>query len=82
MEPLFSDGSTLMVDMSEDAKRYLVDGKIYVVRYEDGVLVKRIHLTPSEVVLLSENPLHAPVRIDTPEAFEVIGRVRWYSVNA
>lgn len=82
MEPLFSNGSSLLVDMSEEARRYLIDGKIYVVRYEEGVLVKRIHLTPSEIVLLSENPLHAPVRIDNPEAFEVIGRVRWYSVNA
>ncbi|MBU3832039.1 MAG: S24 family peptidase [Candidatus Desulfovibrio faecigallinarum] len=82
MEPLFSNGSTIMVDMSQDAKLYLVDGKIYVVRYMDGILVKRIALTTESITLCSENPLHAPITIEDPSQFEVIGRVRWYSVNA
>ena len=82
MEPLFSNGSSLLVDMSQEAKLYLVDGKIYVVRYIESCMVKRISLTPKCIVLLSENPLHPPIPIEDPDRFEVLGRVRWYSVDA
>ncbi|MDO5537028.1 MAG: S24 family peptidase, partial [Desulfovibrionaceae bacterium] len=84
MEPLFSDGATLLVDTSDNAKHYLMDGKIYVVNLEDAVLVKRIQMSPDEIVLCSENPMHAPIRVPASEMdrFRVIGRVRWYTVNA
>lgn len=83
MEPLFSDGSTLLVDCSDSARLYPVDGKIYVVRYLDAVLVKRIRLQPGQITLCSENPLRRPIQIppEDMDRFEVVGRVRWYSVS-
>ncbi len=84
MEPLFSDGSTLLVDTSDNARLYPIDGKIYVVRYIDAILVKRIRLTPGEITLLSENPLRRPIPIPAEDLdrFTILGRVRWYSVSA
>ncbi len=84
MEPLFSDGSTLLIDTSDNARLYPIDGRIYVVRYIDSILVKRIQLTPDSIVLCSENPLRKPIPIPSEDMdrFAVLGRVRWYSVSA
>ncbi len=83
MEPLFSDGSTLLVDTSDNARLYPIDGKIYVVRYIDSIMVKRLQLSHDHVTLCSENPLHRPVIIPQADMdrFAVLGRVRWYSVS-
>lgn len=83
MEPLFSDGSTLLIDTSDNARLYPTDGKIYVVRYIDAIMVKRLQLTRDSVTLCSENPMHRPINIplEDMDRFQVLGRVRWYSVN-
>ncbi len=84
MEPLFSDGSALLVDASDNARCYPIDSKIYVVRYIDAIMVKRLRLRLGEVVLLSENPLRRPIPIPSEDMdrFSILGRVRGYSASA
>ncbi len=83
MEPMFSDGSTLLVDTADDVKYSPIDGKIYVVRYGDSVMAKRLKISADSVTLCSENPLHKPIviQLDELDDFEILGRVRWYTVN-
>lgn len=76
MEPLFSEGDTLLVDKSDVDVR---DGRIYVVTLGDELRVKRIQKTLRGLILRSENPKYADISVDGPdlETFVVHGRVRW-----
>jgi len=77
MEPLFSEGDTLLVDKSDVEVR---DGKIYVVTLGDELRVKRIHKSLNGLILRSENPRYPDIPVDGPdlETFVVHGRVRWF----
>lgn len=76
MEPLFSEGDTLLVDKSDIE---VMDGKIYVVTLGDELRVKRVQKTLRGLLLRSENPKYADVPVEGPdlENFVVHGRVRW-----
>ncbi len=76
MEPLFSEGDTLLVDKSDVD---LMDGKIYVVTLGDELRVKRIHKSVNGLILRSENPRYPDIPVEGPdlESFLVHGRVRW-----
>lgn len=77
MEPTISDNETVMVDTSEKKLR---DGRIYVIRNGDHLLVKRIQtLWNDGVQLLSDNKEYPPQEIprDNLENLEVIGKVVW-----
>jgi phage repressor protein C with HTH and peptisase S24 domain len=73
MEPTLRDGDEILVDRTPSPLR---DG-IHVVRLEDNLLVKRIDTgRPGVVVLLSDNPVYAPLEC-RPGDVQVIGRVVW-----
>jgi phage repressor protein C with HTH and peptisase S24 domain len=76
MEPTIGDGDLVMVD-TED--RDLSGGGIFAVVWQGDTLVKRVEKLGDAVVLSSEKPGYAPVRISGDELadFRVIGRVRW-----
>lgn len=76
MEPLFSEGDTLLVDKSDIE---VMDGKIYVVTLGDELRVKRVHKSLSGLILRSENPKYPDIPVTGPdlENFVVHGRVRW-----
>ena len=76
MEPLFSEGDTLLVDKSDVE---VMDGKIYVVTLGDELRVKRVHKSLSGLILRSENPKYPDIPVTGPdlENFVVHGRVRW-----
>lgn len=76
MEPLFSEGDTLLVDKSDVE---VMDGKIYVVTLGDELRVKRVHKSLSGLILRSENPKYPDIHVTGPdlENFVVHGRVRW-----
>ena len=76
MEPLFSEGDTLLVDKSDVE---VMDGKIYVVTLGDELRVKRVHKSLSGLILRSENPKYPDIPVTGPdlENFIVHGRVRW-----
>lgn len=77
MEPLLTEGDTLLVDKSDQD---IMDGKIYVVTLGDELRVKRIQKTFRGLILRSENPKYADIPVEGPdlETFRVHGRVRWF----
>ena len=72
MEPTLPEGSAILVDR---AQRRRQAGRIYVIRGEDGLLVKRALRQRQGWVMASDNPAHppSPWRANA----EVIGEVRW-----
>lgn len=72
MEPTLPEGSAILVDRGQRRRR---DGGVYVLRGEDGLLVKRAIRHRQGWVMASDNPAHAPSPWQ-PDA-EVIGEVRW-----
>lgn len=81
MTPEIKDGDALMVDCS---KREVIDGQIYVIRYDGQLLCKRLQkMPPNSVKVISDNGKYDAYYIDYTKGidfdFEVIGRVMWYS---
>ena len=75
MEPTISDGSTILVDRSAFELR---DRRIYVMRTEDGVVVKRVVRHGNfGWVLMSDNPIWSPMPL--ADGASVVGQVRWSS---
>lgn len=70
------EGDTILVDRSET--RVVKDG-IYVLRLEDGLLVKRCsrRLADGSVMITSDNPKYPPQTVENPRDLDVIGRVIW-----
>ena len=72
MEPTLPQGSSILVDRAQRRRR---QGRVYVVRTEDGLLVKRAKRGEHGWVMESDNPEHPPA--PWPADAEVIGEVRW-----
>ncbi|NJB67623.1 phage repressor protein C with HTH and peptisase S24 domain [Desulfobaculum xiamenense] len=77
MEPTLEDEDVVLVDLSQCD---ILVGKIYAVRMDDEIVVKRLERKPGKLVLVSDNrrfyePLEVPVgdQINV----EVLGRVIW-----
>jgi phage repressor protein C with HTH and peptisase S24 domain len=78
MEPTISDNNTIMVDTSDAMPQ---DGRMYVIRVDGHLLVKRTQIVPGQgVQLLSDNKDYPPMMvkmIDGDESIQFIGRVVW-----
>lgn len=78
MEPRIHDGDALLFDADDTMPK---DGVIYVVRYDGGYYVKRLHQYGNQWFLVSENTSdpkwRKPVPVDPVNDFEILGRVRW-----
>ena len=72
MEPTLPEGSAILVDRAQRRRRA---GRIYVIRSEDDLLVKRALQQRQGWVMASDNLAHDPVR--WPVGAEIIGEVRW-----
>lgn len=74
MEPTISDSATLVVHLGRTRP---TDGRIYVVRNDDQLWVKRLQVRPDAWVLISDNAIYPPMTIKKHEqhTFEVIGQV-------
>lgn len=70
------EGDTILVDRSE--RRVVKDG-IYVLRLDDGLLVKRCsrRLSGGGILVTSDNPRYPQQIVDDPRDLDVIGRVIW-----
>ncbi len=76
MEPTLVDGATILVNLARQRRRV---GRIYVVRTEDGLIVKRAGKGPAGAwQLVSDNPDKQtwPTRPWPPDA-PMIGEVKW-----
>ena len=72
MEPTLPDGCSIIVDRN---RRQLRDESIYVMRTEEGLVVKRVKQNAHGWWLLSDNPTWAPLFLT--EETDIIGEVRW-----
>lgn len=86
MVPTINPGEVVLVDTRESERLEIKNGKIYVVRRDDGsISLKRVVLSRTEkglqLVCLSDNTLYNPftikVELDHPIHYYVLGRVRW-----
>jgi phage repressor protein C with HTH and peptisase S24 domain len=77
MQPTLQDEDVVLVDLSQ---RDILAGKIYAVRMDDEMVVKRLEKKPGRLVLVSDNrALYEPLEISLGEYtnVEVLGRVIW-----
>ena len=75
MEPTLPDQSSILIDRSQ---RDLLDGKIFVSRIKDELVVKRAKLDRGRWLLISDNPVWPPIE-PHPTRTEIYGAVRWTS---
>lgn len=79
MSPTLADNDLVLVDFSQ---RDVVAGKIYAVRMDDQIVVKRLEKKPGLIVLESDNrSLYEPIEVDPLRHVnvEIIGKVLWVS---
>lgn len=77
MHPTIADGDLLMIDLADCRLR---EFGVYLLRYEDARLIKRVQRRlDRSLLLISDNPIYEPERIPSDDArhVEVIGRVIW-----
>ena len=75
MEPTLPDGCSILVDRSQGRRRRRV-GRIFVMRTEDGLVVKRVGRDEEGTWRIeSEHPAWPPV--PWSDDTEIIGEVRW-----
>ena len=77
MEPTLPDGCSILVDRS---RTELHNHHIYVMRNEDGLIVKRVQHSPKHGwLLISDNRTWPPEVMDKDT--DIIGEVKWYAVT-
>ena len=73
MEPTIHDGDLVALDHSRNDP---IDGQIFVVRTEDGLVVKRLRRRGTlSWTLAADNPAHPPRPAETED--RIIGRIAW-----
>lgn len=75
MEPELYDGDLILLDRAQTTPR---DSRIYAVRYNADLFVKRVMELPgNRIQLLSTNPHYPPITVDAPDldGIQIIGRV-------
>ena len=72
MEPTLNDGDLILLDYSRTNP---LDGQIFVLRNDDGLVVKRLRGSGFDWELISDNPVCPPRRVDQND--RVIGQVVW-----
>ncbi len=80
MEPTFKSGTFLMINPMENEGNSIENGSIYVVRYYEDIMVKRVvrNNKTKEVLLHSDNKLEHPsieIKNEDENDFDIIGRV-------
>lgn len=77
MEPTLSEGDVVLLDMTTKS---VLDGSIYALQLNGGLLVKRIQRKlDGSVVVKSDNPRYDPEEVseDKADRLKIIGRVVW-----
>ena len=77
MQPLILSGDTILVDQSQKDPK---DGGIFLVGFDQELLVKRLQKTARGWLLVSQNPNFSPIAVEDSDLdlFRVYGRVRWF----
>jgi len=77
MNPTLNDGDMILVDLRSDR---IDDSAIYVLEFDDALLVKRIQRKlDGSIVIKGDNPHYEPevLQKDRAETLRIIGRVVW-----
>ena len=76
MEPVISEGDTVLIDQSNTR---IIAGAIYAVGVEDTILVKRLEKHPDKLVLSSDNKAYEPIflSLDDMDKVRILGKVIW-----
>ncbi len=76
MTPTIPEGAAVVIDQS---KTQPLDGKVYVIRIDERLFVKRTQLLPKGIRLISDNRFYDPIDIDPAEyedhRFQICGQV-------
>lgn len=74
MEPTIHNNDTLVI---HTGRTKLVDGQIFVIRFDDTLWVKRIQVRAGSWLLISDNEVYPPIEIkhEDQSTFEVVGQV-------
>lgn len=77
MQPLINDKDMILFDENETDIR---EGYIYVLNYDEALMVKRFQRITDGWNICSENPTYSPVPVQgqNMEKLKVYGRVRWF----
>ncbi|MFD1840583.1 S24 family peptidase [Paracidovorax cattleyae] len=74
MEPTIADGDTVLVNVT---RKDIVDGDVYALRVEGGVIIKRVQNDlGGRLRLINDNAVFKPVEVRHADV-DVIGRVVW-----
>ena len=76
MEPTLPDGCSVLVNRASRARQA---GRIFVLRTEDGIVVKQLAVTGQTWLLVSSHPEWPPV--EWPAGAEIVGRVEWMAMT-
>ncbi len=84
MEPIISDGDTVLVDMS---RKDITNGRIYAVSIDDAIVLKRVEKIEgqsnqiNQIKLISENCLYPPEihSEERAQGIRIIGKMIWSS---
>ena len=72
MEPTIRDGDLVAIDAGRTEP---LDGRLFAVRTDTGLVVKRLRQSGSRWLLASDNPAHAPRAV--AEDDRILGEVAW-----
>lgn len=72
MQPTFFNGDLIIIDKN---KKEFLDGKIFVLLYEDGLYIKRIFRMPQNKVILKSDNIHYPDIEVSKDDFRLLGQI-------
>jgi phage repressor protein C with HTH and peptisase S24 domain len=81
MEPVIPNKSIVAIDGRQVDARRLIGSIVAAQNNVEGVIVKRLLEHEGALVLVSENPLFAPIAFD-PRAWRIAGKAAWWIVKA
>lgn len=78
MEPTIPDGAVVLVDETPSKLNDLVNGKIYFVRLEGELFLKRLKVIKGKTVSLISDADGSEMSIGDAEDFAILARALWY----
>lgn len=77
MYPTIHDGDSVMIDTS---RQQIHDGRIYAIRMDDTISIKRLGLVPGDKIrIVADNRDEYPPYETKPADLHIIGQVIWYA---
>lgn len=72
MSPTIVEGDKIVVDKSQQS---IIDGKVYVIREDERIMVKRVQKLANEIRIISDNKDYPPYNLKDTDDWNICGRV-------